>query len=94
MSNPYCVLQFASTIKSRISPDLEKGNFLAWLVVVSSLLLCHLMSCQCLSIRRRRGGRRRGERGRDRRVGATVQLSERSRRGEGADGAARQAAQD
>lgn len=24
---PVCVLQFASTIKSRISPDLEKGNF-------------------------------------------------------------------
>lgn len=59
------------------------------------LLSGHLMCMSMpLSIRRRRGGWGRGERWRDRRAGAAVQLSERGRWGEGADGAARQAAQD
>ncbi len=50
------MLQFASTVKSRISPDLEKGNFSVALLTnmfsfrfqFQLLLSGHLVSCQCL----------------------------------------------
>lgn len=105
MCGPVSVLQFASTIKSRISPDLEKGECVPmyeWIRLllyepgnVSKYSLRYFFmipTVLSLNVRRRGGGR--GEWWWDQRLGAAVQFSWLCGWGEGSDGSTCQTAPD